>query len=59
MSDSESKTPTHMGAAHAISKIEQKFQNRIPREFDKVSDILRKSMIYIRTGFSWKTGIFV
>ena len=34
---------THMGAAHAISKIEQKFQNRIPRELDKNFDSPRIS----------------
>ena len=32
ISDFGNKTPTHMGAAHAISKIEQKFQNRVPRK---------------------------
>ena len=31
----EITTPTHMGATHAISKIEQKSQNRIPRELDQ------------------------
>ena len=30
--DFENETPTHMSATHAISKIEQKSQNRIPRE---------------------------
>ena len=28
-------TPTHMGATHASSKIDHKFQNRIPRELDE------------------------
>ena len=27
-----------MGAAHAVSKIDEKFQNRIPRELDKNLD---------------------
>ena len=31
----EITTPTHMGTTHAISKIEQKSQNRIPRELDQ------------------------
>ena len=35
-----------MTAAHAISKIEQKFQNRIPRELDKNFGILGISMIH-------------
>ena len=34
--DFENETPTHMSATHAISKIEQKSQNRIPRELPKV-----------------------
>ena len=43
LGDFGNKTPTHMGAAHAISKIEQKFQNRIPRELDKNFDSPRIS----------------
>ena len=35
-----------MGAAHAISKIEWKFQNRIPRELDENFDIPRFGVIY-------------
>ena len=31
----EITTPTHMGATHAISKIEKKSQNRIPSELDQ------------------------
>ena len=35
-----------MDPAHAISKIEQKFQNRIPRELNKNFYIPRISMIH-------------
>ena len=37
----ENQTPTHMGATYAISKIEHKFYNGIPRELDKPFDIPR------------------
>ena len=40
------ETPTHLGATHTISKIKQKFQNRIFRERDQNFDILGISMIY-------------
>ena len=42
----ENKTPTHMSATHAISKIEQKSQNRIPRELDQKFGIPRIVTIY-------------
>ena len=45
MGDFGNETPTHMGTTHAISKIEQKFQNRIPRELDKNFNIPRISLI--------------
>ena len=35
LGDFEIETPTHMSTTHAISKPEQKFQNRIPNELDK------------------------
>ena len=35
LGDFKNETPTHMGATHAISKLKQKFQNRIPRELDQ------------------------
>ena len=41
------ETPTHMGTTHAISKIEEKFQNRTPRESDENFDIPGISMIYL------------
>ena len=44
--DFENETPTHMSATHAISKIEQKSQNRIPRELDQKFDIPRIVTIY-------------
>ena len=47
MGDFGNKTPTHMGAAHAISQIEQQFQNRVPRELDKNFNIPRIRMILI------------
>ena len=46
LGDFEKKTPTHMVATHAISKSQQNFQNRIPRELDKNFYIPRISMIY-------------
>ena len=42
----EITTPTHMGATHAISKIEQKSQNRIPRELDQKFGIPRIGTIH-------------
>ena len=45
LGDFGNETPTHMGTTHAISKIEQKFQNRTPRESDKNFDIPRISVI--------------
>ena len=42
----EITTPTHMGAAHAISKIERKSQNLIPRELDQKFGILRIGTIH-------------
>ena len=42
----ENQTPTHIDATHAISKSEQNFQNRIPRELDKNFYIPRISMIH-------------
>ena len=44
--DFENLTPTHIGAAHAISKSERKFQNRFSRKFGQNFDIPRISMIY-------------
>ena len=44
--DFENETPTHMSATHAISKIEQKSQNRIPRELDQKFGIPRIVTIY-------------
>ena len=35
LGDFENEKPTHMSATHAISKLKQKFQNRIPRELDQ------------------------
>ena len=43
--DSESVTPTHIGAAHAFSKIQQNFLNRIPKESKQNFDIPRISVI--------------
>ena len=44
--DFENEITTHMveGTAHAISKVEQNFQNRIPRELNQSFDIPRISM---------------
>ena len=44
--DFENETPMHMSATHAISKIEQKSQNRIPRELDQRFGIPRIVTIY-------------
>ena len=44
--DFENETPTHMSATHAISKIEQKSQNRTPRELDQKFGILRVGIIH-------------
>ena len=44
--DSEIVTPTHIGPAHAFLKIQQNFENRIPREFDQKLDIPRISKIH-------------
>ena len=44
--DSESVTLTHIGATQAFSKIQQYFQNRIPKELDQNFDIPRINMIY-------------
>ena len=35
LGDFENETPTHMSTTHAISKLKQKFQNRIPRELNQ------------------------
>ena len=43
--DFESGTPTHIGAAHAFSKYQQNFQNRIPKELDRNFDIPRTSLM--------------
>ena len=44
--DFENEITKHMGAAHAISKIEQNFQNRTPRELNQSFDIPRISVIH-------------
>ena len=44
--DFENEITTHMGAAHAISKVEQNFLNRTPRDWNQSFDILRISMIH-------------
>ena len=44
--DFENKITTHMGAAYAISKIEQNFQNRTPRELNQSFDIPRIGVIH-------------
>ena len=46
ISDFGNKTTMHLGAAHAISKIDQKFQNRVSRESDKNFDNPRIRMIH-------------
>ena len=43
--DSESVTPTDIGAAHAFLKIKQNFQNRIPKESDQNFAFPRISVI--------------
>ena len=35
LGDFENETPTHIDATYAFSKFDQKFQIRIPKEFDK------------------------
>ena len=52
ISDFENETPTHMDFAHENSKFEQKFQNRIPREFYPNLDILSTSVVH------WISSIF-
>ena len=44
--DFENEITTHMGAAHAISKVGQNFQNRTPRELNQIFNIPRISVIY-------------
>ena len=46
LGDFENQTPTHIGNAHAFSKILQYFENRIPRELDQKLDIPRISTIH-------------
>ena len=46
ISDFQNETPMHMSATFAISKIEQKSQNRIPRELKKNFGSFRISTIY-------------
>ena len=46
ISEFENETPTHISPTHAISKIEQKSQNRIPRELDQKFGIPRIVTIY-------------
>ena len=46
LGDFENQTPTHIGTAHAFSKILQNFENRIPRELDQKLDIPRISTIH-------------
>ena len=43
---SDQKSPTQISATHAISKIGQKFQNRIPRELDQKFGIPRIGTIH-------------
>jgi len=45
--DFKNKTPTHTVTTHAISKYEQNFQNRIPRELEKNFFIPKISMIQL------------
>ena len=52
--DFGSELPTHMDATHAILKIEQIFQNPIPRESDKNFDIPRVSVVYWFIINSWE-----
>ena len=44
--DFGNKTPTHMGAAHAISIVEQNLLYRTPRELNQSFYIPRISMIH-------------
>ena len=46
LGDFENQTPTHLGTAHAFSKILQNFEIRIPRELDQKLDIPRISTIH-------------
>ena len=46
LDDFQNKTPTHTAATQAISKSEQNFQNRIPRELDKNFYIPRISIVH-------------
>ena len=46
--------PTHISATHAVSKIYQKFQNRIPRELDENFDIPRINVVYWFISNFWK-----
>ena len=45
--DFENEITTHIGAAHAFSKVDQNFQNRSPRELNQSFDIPRISMIHL------------
>ena len=47
ISDLENETPTHMSATHAISKIEPKSQNRIPRALNQKFGIPRISCNFL------------
>ena len=46
ISDFVNETPTHISATQAISKIEQKSQNRIPRELDQKFGISKIGTIH-------------
>ena len=46
ISDFENDTPTHISPTHAISKIEQKSQNQIPRELNQKFGISRIGTIH-------------
>ena len=46
MDDFENKTPTHIDATHAFSKILQNFQNRIPGELNQNLYISRIGINY-------------
>ena len=41
ISDFENETPAHISPTHAISKIEQKSQNQIPRELNQKFGVSR------------------
>ena len=45
-SEFENETPTHISPTHAISKIEQKSQNQIPRELNQKFGISRIGTIH-------------